>query len=178
MTGQEPLPVRQLAYYVPDIDAAAKAHSAAFGSGPYFTMRHIPLSSSVHRGVERAFDHSSAYGQWGEVMVEFVEVHSDETSAFSDLFPPGSGRYGLHHTAVMVKHLASAIAHFEAQDMALAQLSETTTGTCFAFMDASASLGHMIELYEASEVLTGFYDMVRAAAEQWDGSEVIRELGG
>ena len=64
-----------------------------------------------------------------------------------------------------------------AQGNALAQLSETVTGTRFAFVDATASLGHMIELYEASEGLTGFYAMVRAAAQNWDGSDVIRELG-
>lgn len=171
------LPVRQLAYYVPDMEAAARAHSAAFSSGPYLVFRHVPLTSSLHRGVERAFDHSSAYGQWGEVMVEFVELHSDEPSAISDLFPAGSGRYGLHHTAIMVEDLATAIACFEADGMPLAQLSKTAVGTEFAFIDASARLGHMIELYEASEGLSGFYDMVRAAAQGWDGSEVIRELG-
>jgi len=172
-----PLPVRQLAYYVPDIETAARAHSAAFGSGPYFAFRHVPLTRSVHRGSQRVFDHSSLYGQWGDMMLEFVEVHSTDPSAFSDVFPTGSGRHGLHHTAVMVDHLDSAIERFAAQAMPLAQLSETTTGTRFAFVDATATLGHMIELYEASEGLVGFYDMVRTAAKDWDGSDVIRELG-
>ena len=171
------LPVRQIAYLVPDIAAAARTHAATFGSGPYFTMYHVPLASSVHRGIDREFDHSSAYGQWGDMMIEFVEVHSTDPSAFSDVYPAGSDQYGLHHTAIMVEQLDTAIARFEAQDMPLAQLSETTTGTAFAFMDATATLGHMIELYPASEVLTGFYDMVRDAARSWDGSEVIRNLG-
>ena len=177
MAGLTDLPVRQLAYYVPVMEAAARAHAKAFGSGPYFAFRHVPLVSSVHRGVERAFDHSSVYGQWGDVMLEFVELHSTDPSAISDVFPAGSGHSGLHHTAVMVDDLDEAIAQFEAQGNALAQLSETVTGTRFAFVDATASLGHMIVLYEASEGLTGFYAMVRAAAHDWDGSDVIRELG-
>ncbi len=177
MAGLSHLPVQQLAYYVPDMVAAARAHSEAFGSGPYFVLRHVPLASSQHRGIERAFDHSSCYGQWGNVMVEFVELHSSDPSAISDVFPSGSGQRGLHHTAVMVDDLNQAIADFASKGMALAQLSETATGTRFAFVDATSTLGHMIEMYEPSEALSGFYAMVRTAAEAWDGSDLIRELG-
>ena len=61
--------------------------------------------------------------------------------------------------------------------MALAQLSTTAGGTEFAFVDAVAALGHMIELYEPRPQLTGFYAMVDGAAAGWDGSEPLRELG-
>ena len=171
------LPVRQLAYFVPDIDAAATAHSAAFGSGPYFAFRHVPLISSEHRGVERPFDHSSAYGQWGNVMVEFLQQHNPDPSACHDLYPQGSGQYGLHHTAVWVNNLQEAITRFDAAGMPLAQISTTAFGTDFAFVDARSSLGHMIELYEGTAILRGFYAMVRESAQGWDGSDPIRELG-
>ena len=38
------LPVRQIAYFVADIEQAALAHHAAFGSGPYYLGRHVPLA--------------------------------------------------------------------------------------------------------------------------------------
>ncbi|MFD2136543.1 hypothetical protein ACFSLT_18030 [Novosphingobium resinovorum] len=87
-----PLPIRQIAYFVPDVRAAARAHSAAFGSGPYYVADHIALTRAVHRGVERELDHSSAYGQWGEVMIEFCQQNNPGPSAFHDLYPEGSGR--------------------------------------------------------------------------------------
>ncbi len=177
MANRPDLPPRQLAYFVPDIDAAARAHSKSFGSGPYFVARNVPLSSSMHRGVDQTFDHSSAYGQWGDVMLEFVQQHGDDPSACHDIYPVGSGRHGLHHTALFVADLDRAIARFEADGMPLAQLSETTSGARFAFADATATLGHMIELYEPSELLTGFYGMVAGAADGWDGTQIIRELG-
>ena len=68
-------PVRQIAYFVADVRASAAAHAQQFGSGPYFVSEHIPLARSLHRGVERSLDHSSAYGQWGDVMVELVVGH-------------------------------------------------------------------------------------------------------
>ena len=170
------LPVRQVAYFVPDIRAAALAHSRAFGSGPFHVLNHVELTSSEHRGVFRPLDHSSAYGQLGSVMIEFAMQHNPEPSAFHDLYPRGSGRFGLHHTALWVADLAAAIARFAAEGMALAHYAVTATGTAFAFVDAIGRYGHMIELYEPLPGLTGFYDMVAQAADGWDGRDPIREL--
>lgn len=171
------LPVRQLAYKVNDLEVAAAAHHRAFGSGPFFVLRHVTLASSQHRGVERAFDHSSAYGQWGSVMVELVVQHNPDPSALHDMFPFGSGKEGLHHAALFVADLDAAIERFAAGGAPLAQLSVTQTGTAFAFVDTRASLGHMLELYEPTAQLAGFYDFVADAAKGWDGRDLLRELG-
>ena len=171
------LPIRQLAYAVDDVDAAALAHHRRFGSGPFFVLRHVALASSVHRGIEQPFDHSSAYGQWGGVMVELFQQHNPDPSAVHDMFPHGSGKHGLHHAALFVDDLAEAIRQFEADGMPLAQLSITQGGTAFAFVDARASLGHMLELYEPAATLTGFYAMVADAARGWDGSDPVRVIG-
>jgi hypothetical protein len=171
------LPVRQLAYKVNDLEAAAAAHHSRFGSGPFLVLRHVALASSVHRGVERPFDHSSAYGQWGGVMVELVVQHNPDDSALHDMFPHREGAEGLHHAALFVDDLAAAIARFEAEGAPLAQLSVTQTGTAFAFVDTRAQLGHMLELYEPTAQLTGFYAMVAEAARGWDGRDLLREAG-
>lgn len=171
------LGVRQLAYAVADVDAAALAHHRRFGSGPFFVLRHVALASSVHRGVERPFDHSSAYGQWSEVMVELVQQHNPDPSAVHDMYPHGSGREGLHHAALFVDDLDGTIARFDAEGMPLAQLSVTKTGTTFAFVDAREQMGHMLELYEPTAQLIGFYDFVAEAAKGWNGREPVRELG-
>ncbi len=171
------LPVRQLAYKVGDLEAAAAAHHRQFGSGPFFVLRHVALASSVHRGVERPFDHSSAYGQWGSVMVELVVQHNPDDSALHEMFPHGSGQQGLHHAALFVDDLEAAIARFASEGTPLAQLSVTEGGTAFAFIDTRAQLGHMLELYEPAAQLTGFYAMVAKAAEGWDGRDLVRELG-
>jgi len=76
-------PIRQVAYYVPDARAAALQHAAAFGSGPFFVADHIPLTLARYRGKPGVFDHTSAYGQWGDVMLELVQVNSKEPSVFT-----------------------------------------------------------------------------------------------
>ncbi|KPQ31342.1 MAG: Glyoxalase/Bleomycin resistance protein/Dioxygenase superfamily [Porphyrobacter sp. HL-46] len=129
--------VRQLAYKVNDLEAAAATHHRHFGSGPFFVLDHVPLASSQHRGVERPFDHSSAYGQWGSVMVELVVQHNPDPSALHDMFPHGSGAQGLHHAALFVDDLDRAIARFAAEGSPLAQLSVTVGGTAFASLPLS-----------------------------------------
>lgn len=172
------LAVRQLAYAVQNVEAAALAHHRRFGSGPFLVLRHIALISSTYRGVEQPFDHSSAYGQWGGIMVELVQQHNPEPSAVHDMYPHGSGREGLHHAALFVDDLQAAIVRFEAEGMPLAQLSVTQTGTAFAFIDAREQMGHMLELYEPTPQLTGFYDFVAKAARDWDGCEPVRIIAG
>ena len=161
------LPIRQVAYFCADVRAAAAAHHAAYGSGPFFVADNIPLAKAVHRGTERLLDHTSAYGQWGEVMVEFVQQNNPGPSPFHDLYPEGSGRFGLHHVAVFVEDVDTALAAFAAQGAPCAMRAEMADGFVYAFADTSASLGHMTELYAPRPSLLGFYAMVADAAKDF-----------
>lgn len=166
-------PIRQLAYFCTDIRAAALAHHLCFGSGPYFISEHIPLASSLHRGKPHEFDHSSAYGQWGEVMIEFVQQNNPGPSAMHDLYPEGSDRWGLHHAAIWVDEVDAEIVRFAADGFPLAQRSVMNDGFVFAFVDTSAVYGHMMELYAPVPALTRFYAKVAAAAHEWQGGEIL-----
>ncbi|MFT4054146.1 MAG: VOC family protein [Novosphingobium sp.] len=168
------MPVRQIAYFVPDVVAAAKAHMAAFGSGPYYVAEHIPLTSSLHRGRPAELDHTSAYGQWGEVMVEFVQQNNDGPSVFRDLFPDGA--QGMHHVALIVDDLQAAIARFEAAGHETALYAEVAPGVGFAMVDCVAELGHFVELYEPTPQLLAVYDLMRTSARDFDGSDPIRSF--
>ena len=164
----------QIAYHVPDPEAAARRYAAEFGWGPFFLLPHIALAHSWYRGRPVPFDHSSAYGQAGELMIEFITQHGDEPSALRDLFGPAQS--GLHHVASFVPDLAAAIAAFRSRGHEAALEARTATGVDFAMIDTSRDLGHMIELYEPVSQLTRFYDHVRKASRDWDGRDPVRRL--
>lgn len=170
------LPVRQLAYFVPDVREAALNHHRLFGSGPYFVADHIPLRTSAHWGEERPLDHSSAYGQWGDVMIEFVQQNNSGPSAFHDMYPEGSGRYGFHHVALFVDDVDAACAEFADQGLGTAFRAEMNDGFVYAFVDAVELHGHMLELYAPLPQLTGFYAMVADAAKSFKGGDVIQTI--
>ncbi|MFM5929806.1 MAG: VOC family protein [Novosphingobium sp.] len=165
-----------MAYFCADVRKAALAHHRRFGSGPYFVADNIPLSQSVYRGNAVPFDHSSAYGQWGDLMIEFVQQNNPGPSAMRDLFPEHSGRFGLHHVAIWVDDVDAEAARFEADGFPLAQRSVMTDGFVFAFVDAASSYGHMLELYTPVPALTDFYAMVADAARGWQGGDVLTTI--
>ena len=54
--------------------------------------------------------------------------------------------------------------------------AETTTGIEFAFVDTVAEFGRMTEIDERAPGLRGFYELVRHAADGWDGADSVRVL--
>lgn len=177
MTRPGPLgrPV-QIAYAVRDVRAAAEHWAESVGAGPFFVNEHIAVRDVRYRGAPATFDHSSAYGQWGSVMVELVQDHTVGPSAVRDVV--GEGGEGLHHVAFLVDDLAAARASLTARGWpeAMVATAGTGAGTVFVFHDATSELGHMIELYERSDRLVGFYAMVAAASDGWDGRDPVRFL--
>ena len=162
----------QIAYHVPDPAAAAVRCARDYGWGPFFLMEHIPLERSAYRGVPAAFDHTSAYGQAGEVMVELITQHNDGPSALRDLY--AAHESGVHHVACFVANLRETLARYEANQIALD--ARTATGVDFAMVDLTGELGHMLELYEPGEDLVRFYAHVRKSAQDWDGERPVRRL--
>lgn len=169
-------PIQQIAYFVYDVREAALQHSLQFGSGPYYISEHIPLIRCLHRGKEAVLDHTSAYGQWGGVMVEFVQQNNPGPSVFHDVYPEHSRRTGLHHVALFIEDLKASCASFEAQGLPLALYAEMEGGFAFAMADALRRYGHMIELYEAVPMLKEFYAWVAKASRGFDGVDPIREV--
>jgi hypothetical protein len=166
----------QIAYAVRDARAAAARWAERDGAGPFFVNEHIPVTKVRYRGGPGSFDHTSAYGQWGDVMVELVQDHTVGPSAVRDVV--GEGGEGLHHLAFFVDDLTVAQATLTARGWPEAMRAETASGAVFVFHDATAELGHMIELYVGSRGLRGFYGMVADAAKGWDGSDPVRTIGG
>ena len=169
-----PLKPVQLAYHVADAKTAAERCAREFGWGPFFLMEHIPLERSLYRGQQAEFDHSSAYGQAGDLMVELIMQHNVGPSALRDLYAPDAT--GVHHVACFVTDLRAALLAYEEQGHVVALDARTCTGVDFAMVDLTAGLGHMLELYEPSADLLRFYAHVRRSAEGWDGERPVRRL--
>lgn len=167
-------PPVQIAYAVPDARAAAQRWVGDLGVGPFFLRPHIELASVVHRGRSATFDHTSAYAQWGAVMVELVQDHGDGPSVVRDMYGPDES--GLHHLAFIVDDLDATVDRLAGIGLTTAMRATTAGGVRFDFVDAVGTHGHMLELYERSDRLLAFYDAVAAAAEGWDGRDPIRPM--
>ena len=140
----------QIAYGVDDLEYAVSEWERR-GAGPFLVREHIPVEGAVVFGEHSAFDHSSAYGWWGELMVELVHVHA----------PTSLQHLGVHHLAFFVDSFGDASRELAAAGFP-AVLTARAGTTDFAFHDARDPLGHLIEIYEASPRLRKFYAHVRS----------------
>ena len=168
------LKIRQVAYIVDDVREAALKHHRTFGSGPYFVADHIPLQRSRYRGQETVFDHSAAYGQWGDVMIEFMCQHNEAPSAIHDMYL--RGHEGFHHVAIIVDSMADARAELERRGFEEALYAQMLDGFEFIMFDARKGYGHFIELYEGVDRLVRFYDLVAEVSRGFDGKDVLRDI--
>jgi hypothetical protein len=161
----------QIAYLVDDVQAAALQWADRTGAGPFFVRRHPPLASVEHRGASALFDHSSAFGQWGSVQVELVQLHD---AAPGSLALALGGSPGIHHVACFVHSLEAEQQRLEALGWPALLTARTAGGLTFGFHDSRADLGHLVEVYEPSDRLLRFYAKVAQAASGWDGSDPVR----
>ena len=162
----------QIAYAVEDVRQAARSFAAWVGAGPFFVRHHALPRHVDHRGEVGEFDHSSAYGQWGEVQVELVEIHRAEPAPLAAIVQRTSG---IHHVATFVESLDNEQYRLTEIGWPAVMTAETASGMRYAFHDARAELGHLLEVYEPSAGVRALYAMVAEAASGWDGSDPVRE---
>jgi Glyoxalase/Bleomycin resistance protein/Dioxygenase superfamily len=165
------------AYVVDDIEATVGRLVDQLGAGPFFLVEEVPLESSLSRGEPAKFVHNAAFGHGGWGAIELMET--------IDLAPERVAR-GFSGPRPAIHHVGYAVPPEEVEDLRStldqrglpeylsAQLGEVHS----TFHDASALLGHDLEVHVDSEGLREFFGMVRDAAEDWDGSEPLRPAPG
>ena len=174
--GQGALPARlvQIAYRVDDLEAACHEWARNVGAGPFLVRRHLPVVAT-HGGEPAVYDHSAAFGQWGPVMLEIIQLHECEPASMRAVLEheaPGQ----VNHFACFVDDLEAASAALVDQGMPLTMSLTSSSGMEVRFHDARHVVGGVLELYVGTEHLRGFYDKVAALADGWDGSDVVRYI--
>jgi Glyoxalase/Bleomycin resistance protein/Dioxygenase superfamily len=162
-------------YVVDDLRAGVERFAAIFGAGPFYAMEHIAFDEVTYRGEPALYDHSSAFGRWGPIIVEVTEVHDAQPAGLRDaLVGPGGG---VGHIAWLAESLGDEAARL--QEAGLIPFHTGRTGPVSAvWFDGGPLVGHPIEVLQRRDELLGFYAMVREASVGWDGADPLRILTG
>jgi hypothetical protein len=165
--------VVQIAYAVSDVRTAAVRFAERLGVGPFFVRHHGLPRWAEHMGHPAEFDHSSGFCQWGSVQLELFEVHSASPTSLADVIVRTDG---LHHMTWFVSSIDDAQGRLASHGWRQLLRAETGSGFGYAFHDARAELGHLVEIYQPTEHVLSLYRKVADAAAGWDGRGVVREL--
>jgi methylmalonyl-CoA/ethylmalonyl-CoA epimerase len=163
------------AYVVEDIEATVNRLVDQLGAGPFFLIENVPLENVRSRGEPAEFVHNSAFGYCGDGPIELIETIN---------LAPERVAKGFSGPRPRVQHVAYVVPPTEVADLLRSlderglpeylrsQLGEVET----TLHDASAVLGHDIEIHADNEGLRAFFEMVRSGAQGWDGSEPLRPV--
>ena len=166
-----------IAYLVDDIEATVSRLVDQLGAGPFFLVENVPLENVRSAGEPAELVHNSAFGGCGDGAIELMEIRSATPERVAQRF--AAPRPGIHHIAYVVAPAEVTDLRNELDQRGLTEYLSAELGeTHNTFHDASATLGHDIEIHDDVAGLRDFFGMVTGAADGWDGSEPLRLVTG
>ncbi len=163
--------IKQIAYVVDDLDVAIDHWVRVLRVGPFFRIDNALVSDVRYRGAPSTAELSLAVGNSGGVQIELIALRNGAPSIYREL------TRGVNHLALLATDFDGETRRLEALGHPLAW-ALTLPGICRVhYHDTLAVFGHFIELWESTDAMRGFVDMVESAAAGWDGSEPVRRIG-
>jgi catechol 2,3-dioxygenase-like lactoylglutathione lyase family enzyme len=165
-------PFHHIGYVVPDIEDAAKRFAGTLGAGPFLAIGHVPLADATWRGEPAVYDHSTAFGMWGETLVELSQIH-EAAPAGLDAFMGRAGAPHVGHAAWLVDDLDDETIRLERLGLELMHTGSAGPVRAHWF-DGGTLFGHPIEVLRRCPENLSLYAAVREAATGWDGVGALR----
>lgn len=161
------------AYLVEDIEATANRLAEQLRAGPFFLVEDVPLEGLVSGGEPARFAHNSAFGACGLSAIELIETVELAPERVEKGF--SAPRPALHHFAYVVAPDEVSGLRDTLEERGLPEYLSARLGEVeMTFHDASAALGHDLEIHVDNQQLRDSFALVRSAAEGWDGADPLR----
>jgi hypothetical protein len=159
--------VAQNGYVIRDIRAAMDHWINVMGVGPWYYIDRVKTEYFRHRGKDSDVEMSIALANSGDLQIELIQQRND------------SGREGLQHMSYWSRDYQSL--YDRALSLGYKVGHEGQIGGeqgRFAYFDTQSHPGTVIEISDISGTKGAFFERIRQAAVDWDGSRPIREVGG
>ena len=168
--------IRQVAYLVPDIEAAMDYWASVLGVGPWFYNPRVPIRNYTYRG-ERYEPHNSvALANAGALQVELLQLRNDVPSMYRDFLR--AGHQGAQHFAYWTETFDADLARAQAAGFKVCMGGEVGENGRFVYFEdgahPGAHPGTVVELSEVAGPKGKLFRLIREAAQDWDGKDPVR----
>lgn len=165
--------IRQVAYIVPDIEAAMAHWSEVLGVGPWYYNPKVPIRNYHYRGQHYEPHNSVALANAGGLQIELLQTRNDVPSMYRDFRL--AGHQGVQHVAYWTENFDADLARAEASGFKVCMGGEVGENGRFVYFEDRSSLpGTTIELSEVAGPKGRLFTMIREAALNWDGHDPVR----
>jgi hypothetical protein len=164
------------AFVVDDLETAARRLHAQFGAGPFFYIEQVPVTDVTSRGEPADYIHGAAFGMCNEFPVELMQI--------ARITPERADRRFTHKQEPRIQHVAYVMpetdveaVRAELEARGLPEYLRSRFGEVDTTLhDAGETFGYDLEIHADNDGLRGFFDLVRKAADGWDGTDVMRPV--
>lgn len=158
--------ITHIGYAVDDLDDGVRWAIDTLGAGPFFVIPNLPFEHCTYLGQPASYDHTSAFGQWGDIIVELTVIHGSEPRELGETI--AGSKPAVCHVGWLADDLAADSAELEAQGIPVFHTGGSGPVNA-RWHDARSRLGHHIEILGRTPQLEGFYARIKAASVDWDG---------
>lgn len=164
----------QLAFVVPDLDAAMEFWTKTMKVGPFIVIeKSVGDRRVVHRGKDTQMDMSLAFSYLGDIQIELVWQSNSEPSPYKEFLD--SGQQGFHHFAFWPEDFEGTCRHFESSGYSEVCSIYMRDGTRnVAYYDSPKGFGPMVEIVPMTPARMAYFSRIQRLANTWDGSRPVR----
>ena len=167
-----PGPVRQVGFVVRDFDETLQSWLAV-GVGPWYVMRGISFQG-LYRDRPCEVTLSIGLTNIGDVQLEVIWQENAGPSIYTEFLD--KGREGFHQLAWWTTDFDTTVRGAEDAGWPVVWAGGQDR-SAVRIPGVVGRPGEILEIVELTEGVAAFNDLIRDAANGWDGSDPIRTLG-
>lgn len=172
--GAAPDGILQIAYTVPDVEAALRTYAERFRIGPWFVRGPIVSTKARYHGKPTDLSLTIAIAYSGPLMLELIQQNNDVPSVYQEVI--AARGHGFHHWAIGSTRYDAQVAEYTRVGKNAVYTTETPSGARVAYFDTRAELPGFIEVIEMTEANAARYAKMQAECAAWDGRDPIRRV--
>ena len=167
--------VCQNGYVVRDIEAAMTHWTDVLGVGPFYYIERVKMDWFRYRGEPSDAEVSIALANTGDLQIELIQQRNDAPSMYRDFLR--SGREGLQHMSYWTRNYQADFDQFVGVGFKIGQEGQIGgPDGRFVYFDTETHPGTVIEVADISGSKGAFFERIREAAANWDGTRPGRPV--
>ena len=169
--------VCQNGYVVRDIRKAMKFWTEVQRLGPFFYIPEVKTDWFRYRGADSPVEMSIALANSGDLQIELIQQRNDAPSMYLDYLKTHGE--GLQHMSYWTTDYQSLYDRAIAAGFVVGHEGQIGgPNGRFAYFESAGHTGTVVEISDVSGGKGRFFQRIRALAENWDGSDPVRVVGG
>jgi len=172
--GQPDNGIIQMAYIVPDLQAAMTHWSQNLRVGPWFVLESFTGEKPMYRGQPSTMEVTLAMGFAGHMNVELIQPKNNAPSVYKEMIDKRG--YGFHHFGVATWDFDAAVAKYERAGHPLVFVAAVPSGGRVGYMDTTDVLAGYTELIELGGAFEEVFGRFYRESRSWDGKNPVRSF--